>query len=320
LTYPDPKNVDFTQINFVDMPNAVQSEIALVNTLNLKMSDPDYFPAMLATHILGGDFNSYLNMNLREAHGWTYGARSTIGNGKYVTKLNSTSAVRNVVTDSAVVEFIKEIKKIRTEKVSEELLNNVKASFIGKFVMQVQQPQAVARFALRIETENLPEDFYENYIRNLSAVTPEQIQLAANKYFLVDNTRIVIAGKGADVIPGLESLKIPMLYFDKYGNPVAKPVLKKEVPAGITAKIVIDNYIKAIGGEKALNGVKTVAMTGSTTIPQAPSPLTFTNKIDAKGKLAVEIAMGPMSLMKQVVNRKRRLCGTTRTNKKNRRC
>ena len=304
LTYPDPKNVDFTQINFVDMPNAVQSEIALVNTLNLKMSDPDYFPAMLATHILGGDFNSYLNMNLREAHGWTYGARSTIGNGKYVTKLNSTSAVRNVVTDSAVVEFIKEIKKIRTEKVSEELLNNVKASFIGKFVMQVQQPQAVARFALRIETENLPEDFYENYIRNLSAVTPEQIQLAANKYFLVDNTRIVIAGKGTDVIPGLESLKIPILYFDKYGNPVAKPVLKKDVPAGVTAKIVIDNYIKAIGGEKALNGVKTVAMTGSTTIPQAPSPLTFTNKIDAKGKLAVEIAMGPMSLMKQVVNEK----------------
>jgi hypothetical protein len=259
---------------------------------------------MLATHILGGDFNSYLNMNLREAHGWTYGARSTIGNGKYVTKLNSTSAVRNVVTDSAVVEFIKEIKKIRTEKVSEELLNNVKASFIGKFVMQVQQPQAVARFALRIETENLPEDFYENYIRNLSAVTPEQIQLAANKYFLVDNTRIVIAGKGTDVIPGLESLKIPILYFDKYGNPVAKPVLKKDVPAGVTAKIVIDNYIKAIGGEKALNGVKTVAMTGSTTIPQAPSPLTFTNKIDAKGKLAVEIAMGPMSLMKQVVNEK----------------
>jgi zinc protease len=114
----------------------------------------------------------------------------------------------------------------------------------------------------------------------------------------------VIAGKGADVIPGLESLKIPISYFDKYGNPVAKPVLKKEVPAGVTAKIVLDNYIKAIGGEKALNGVKTIAMLGSASIPQAPSPLTFTNKIDAKGKLMVEIAMGPMSLMKQVVNEK----------------
>ena len=304
LTYAEPKNVPFTQINFVDVPNAVQSEISLVNTVNLKMNDPDFFPAVLATHILGGDFNSYLNMNLREAHAWTYGANASIGTGKYVTKLKAKSAVRNMVTDSAVVEFIKEIKKIRTEKVSEELLNNVKAGFIGRFVMQVQQPQAVARYALRIETENLPADFYENYIKNLNAVTSEQIQTAANKYFLVDNTRIVIAGKGADILPGLESLKIPIFYFDKYGNPVEKPVLKKEVPAGITAKTVLDNYIKAIGGEKALSGVKSVSMLGSTTIPQAPSPLTFTSKVDSKGKLMVELAMGPMSLMKQVVNEK----------------
>jgi len=304
LTYDDPKNVAFTQINFVDMPNAVQSEISLVNTVNLKMNDPDFFPAVIATYILGGDYNSYLNMNLREAHGWTYGANAIIGADKYVSKLKSASAVRTMVTDSAVVEFIKEIKKIRTEKVSDELLNNVKAGYIGRFVMQVQQPQAIARYALRIETEELPKDFYENYIRNINAVTPEQVQLAANKYFLIDNTRIVIAGKGSDVIPSLEKLKIPIFYFDKYGNPLEKPVLKKEVPAGLTAKSVLDNYIKAIGGEKALNGVKTIAMFGSTTIPQVPTPLAFTNKIDAKGKLLVEIAMGPMSLMKQVVNEK----------------
>ena len=304
LTYADPKNVPFTQINFVDMPNAVQSEISLINTVNLKMSDPDFFPAAIATYILGGDFNSYLNMNLREKHGWTYGANAIIGSDKYVSKLKSASAVRNVVTDSAVVEFIKEIKKIRTEKVSDELLANVKAGYVGRFVMQVQKPQAIARYALNIETEDLPADFYENYIRNINAVTPEQVQLAANKYFLVENTRIVIAGKGSDVIPGLEKLKIPIFYFDKYGNPLEKPVSKKEVPAGITAKTVLDNYIKVIGGEKVVATVKTISMLGSTTIPQAPSPLTFTNKVDSRGKIMVEIAMGPMSLMKQVVNEK----------------
>ena len=304
LAYTDPKNVEFTQINFIDMPNSVQSEIALVNTVNLKMSDPDFFPAALATYILGGDFNSYLNMNLREKHGWTYGANAIIGSGKYVSKLKSASAVRNVVTDSAVVEFIKEIKKIRTEKVSDELLNNVKAGYVGRFVMQVQKPQAIARYALNIETEKLPADFYENYIHNINAVTPEQIMTAANKYFLIENTRIVITGKGSDVLPGLEKLKIPIFYFDKYGNPIEKPVSKKEVPAGITAKTVLDNYIKAIGGEKAVSTVKTIAMLGSTTIAQAPSPLTFTNKSDSRGKIMVEIAMGPMSLMKQVVTEK----------------
>ena len=304
LTYADPKNVDITQINFIDMPNAVQSEISLINTVNLKMSDPDFFPAAIATYILGGDYNSYLNMNLREKHGWTYGANAIIGSGKYVSKLKSASAVRSIATDSAVVEFVKEIKKIRTEKVSDELLANVKAGYIGRFVMRVQQPQAIARYALNIETEKLPADFYENYIKNINAVTAEQVQQAANKYFLIDNTRIVIAGKSSDVIPGLEKLKIPIFYFDKYGNPLEKPVTKKEVPSGLTAKTVLENYIKAIGGEKAVASVKTLMMLGSASIPQAPSPLTFTNKVDSKGKLMVEIAMGPMSLMKQVVNEK----------------
>lgn len=303
-TYPAPKNVEFTQINFIDMPTAVQSEIALVNTINLKMSDPDFFASEIATYILGGGGESYLFQNLREKHGWTYGAYAQIGSGKYDSAVKSTSAVRNMVTDSSVVEFLNEIKRIRTEKVTEEALSDVKARYIGRFVMQVQKPQSVARYALNIETEDLPADFYENYIKNLNAVTPEQVQLAANKYFLVDNTRIVITGKGADVLPGLEKLKIPIFYFDKYGNPMDKPILKKEVPAGITAKIVLDNYIKAIGGEKAVNTVKTIAMVGSASIPQAPSPLTYTNKVDARGKLMTEIAMGPMSLMKQVVNEK----------------
>ncbi|KQB38349.1 M16 family metallopeptidase [Flavobacterium aquidurense] len=303
-TYPNPENVSKLQIDFVDVPNAVQSEISLVNTVNLKMSDPDFFPAVIANQILGGDFNSYLNMNLREQHAWTYGASSSIGAGKYVTKFKASSAVRNTVTDSAVVQFIKEIKRIRTERVPQEVLRNVKAGYIGRFVMQVEKPQTVARYALNIETENLPADFYEKYIQTINDVTADDIYRVANKYFLLDNIRIVIAGKGSDVITGLEKLQIPIFYFDKYGNPVEKPVTKKEAPTGITAKTVFENYLKAIGGEKAVSAAKTLAMTGTTTVPQAPGPLTFTSKLDSKGKMMVSLAMGTMNLMKQVVNEK----------------
>ena len=221
--YPDPKNVATTQINFVDVPNASQSEVSLVNTVHLKMKARDFFAASMATYILGGDYNSYLNMNLREKNAWTYGANTSIGVSKYVDKLRSAASVRNIATDSAVVEFVKEIKRIRTEKVSEELLNDVKAGFIGRFIMRVEKPQTIARYALNIETEDLPDDFYENYIKNIAAVTPKDILKAANKYFLIDNTRIIIAGKGEEVIPGLEKLNIPISYFDKYGNPVEKP-------------------------------------------------------------------------------------------------
>lgn len=304
ITYSDPKDVQYSQINFIDMPNAVQSEVTVVNISNLKMTDPDYFAVLIANQILGGDFNSYINMNLREAHGWTYGARSSIRGDKHISSFKATTQVRNTVTDSTVVEIFKEFKKIRTEKVTDEMLANVKAGYIGRFVMQIEKPQTVAGYALRIQTQNLPADFYENYIKNISAVTAEDILRVSNKYFLADNSRVVIVGKATDVVPGLEKLKIPVLYFDKYGNPTAKPELKKPVPAEVTAKSVIDNYIKAIGGEKAVSAVKTIVMNGTTTIPQAPSPLSFTSKIDAKGKLMVELTMGTMSLMKQVLNEK----------------
>ena len=304
LSYSNPSNVQYSQINFVDMPNAVQSEITILNTVNLKMTDADFFPVILANQVYGGDFNSYLNMNLREAHGWTYGARSSIGFDKNMYSLfKANTQVRNAVTDSAVVEALKELKKIRTEKVTDEILNNVKAGYVGKFVMQVEKPATVARYALNIETEGLPADFYENYIKNINAVTPDDVMRVANKYFLADNARIIVVGKGSEVIAGLESTKIPMFYFDKFGNPTEKPAMKKPVPAGVTAKTVIDAYVAAIGGYKALKSVKSIAYTGSTTIPQAPMPLSYSSKMDSKGRMMVELSMAGMgSIMKQVVN------------------
>jgi len=255
VKYTDPVNVQYSQINFVDMPNAVQSEIALQNTVNLKMTDKDYFATIVANQILGGDFNSYLNMNLREAHGWTYGARS-----------------------------------------------GVKAGYVGKFVMQIEKPQTVAGYALRIKTQGLPEDFYENYIKNINAVTAEEVMAAANKYFLEDKIRVVIVGKGSDVIPGLEKLKIPMFYFDKFGAPTSKPVMKKAAPAGVTVKTVLDNYIKAVGGEKAVKGVKSISTVASGEIQG--TPLEMNTKVTSSNKLASEMKAMGMSFMKQVVNEK----------------
>jgi predicted Zn-dependent peptidase len=304
LTYSNPTNVQYSQINFVDMPNAVQSEITILNTVNLKMTDADFFPVILANQVYGGDFNSYLNMNLREAHGWTYGARSSIGFDKNIYSIfKANTQVRNAVTDSAVIEALKELKKIRTEKVTDEVLNNVKAGYIGKFVMQVEKPATVARYALNIETEGLPADFYENYIKNINAVTPDDVMRVANKYFLQDNARILVVGKGSEVIAGLESTKIPIFYFDKFGNPTEKPAMKKPVPAGVTVKTVVDAYITAIGGDKAVKSVKSISSVGSTKIPQAPMPLSYNSKVDSKGRMMVELSMAGMgSLMKQVVN------------------
>ncbi len=305
LTYTNPNDVQYSQINFIDAPNAVQSEIALVNLSNLKMTDKEYFSVLLANQILGGGGEGRLFLNLREKHGWTYGAYSSIGSGKYINKFRSSASVRNTVTDSAVVEFFNELKRIKTELVSEEDLKNAKAKYVGNFVMQIEKPSTVAGYALYKETQGLPEDFYEKYIKNINAVTAEDIKNAANKYFLSNNTRVVIVGKAADVLPGLETMskreKLPIFYFDKYGNPTEKPEVKKPVPAGVTAQTVLNNYINAIGGEKAVKNVKTLAVFSSGTVQGTALELVVKT---APKKLGVEMKAMGMTMMKQVVNEK----------------
>lgn len=309
IDYADPQDVYFTQINFVDMPNAVQSEIAIQNIVNLKMSDPDYPAVLIANAILGGDFNSLLNMNLREANGWTYGARSSTGAGKEVTRFIATTSVRNSVTDSAVVEALKEIRFIRENKVTTERLANAKAKYVGDFVRAIEHPETIANYALNMETQNLPGDFYETYLKKINDVTADDVQRVAIKYFLADNARIVVVGKGSEVLEGLKNIKredgknIPVFYFDTDGNPVDEPVYGAvAVDASVTPESVLNSYFNAIGGIDAVSKVQTVSSVAEGEVPGAPAPVVLTKKTDASGKLLVDMGMMGMSLMKQVVN------------------
>jgi zinc protease len=307
ISYSDPKDLPGMQINFVDMPNAVQSELVVQNVVNLKMSDPDYFPVLIANNILGGDFSSYLNMNLREDKGWTYGARSSTGAGKHVSRFIASTSVRNAVTDSAVVEMIKEIRNIREHLVDHDKLALAKASFTGSFVMALERPETIANYALSIQTQNLPKDFYENYLRKINAVTAEDVKRVANKYYNIDRARIVVVGKGSEVIEGLKNIdrgdgtKIPVRFFDPYGNEVEEPNYKFEMDASVTKEAVLNSYFDAIGGKAAMQKVNTILLSAEGEIPGAPAPINLTIKTHSSGKLATEMNMMGMSIMKQVV-------------------
>ncbi|MDR0229799.1 MAG: insulinase family protein [Flavobacteriaceae bacterium] len=301
-TYNMEGNVAKTQINFVDMPNAVQSEIALVNEVELKMTDKDYFAALLANQILGGGGEGRLFLNLREAHGWTYGAYSSVSTArKYPGKFRSGASVRNVVTDSAVTEFIKEIDLMRTTLVKAEELKMAKAKYVGNFVMEIQKPATVARYALNKELYKLPADFYENYIKNINAVTAEDIQKAAQKYFMKDNLRVVIVGKGADVAANLERLGMPISFYNKEADAVEKPIFKKEIPAGVTVQTIADKYINAIGGAKKVAEVKTLKVLSSAEVQGMKLDVETKMK---DGYLVVEQKMMGAVMSKQVITPK----------------
>ncbi|WP_420551912.1 M16 family metallopeptidase [Tenacibaculum aiptasiae] len=298
---PKVENPSTTEIDFINMPNAVQSELAIVNTVDLKMGDKDYYAALLANQILGGGGTGRLYKNLREDKGYTYGSYSGIGASRYASKFKVSASVRNMVTDSAMVEAMKEINKIRYKKATQEELDIAKAKYIGNFVRNVEKPQTVATYALNILTNKLSKDYYKNYLKNINAVTLDDIQNAAIKYFRGDKARIIITGKGIDVLKNLEkNSDYKINYFDKNGNPTTKPEMNKPIPAGVTKATVINKYLDAIGGADKIKNLKSTFLVYTTDMQGAKIESTEKRTASHYGN---STAMNGNVMMKVVVDK-----------------
>ena len=292
------KNLPATEINIVDVPTAVQSVIHVGNPTTLQMKDPQYFSGVIANHILGGA-ETRLFMNLREKNGYTYGAYSHLSTNKYSPYFSANASVRNEVTDKAVVEFMNELKGI--SQIKPEELVNAKAKLKGEFIMSLEKPETIARFALNERLYSLPSDFYANYLKSIDKVTTADVSAAAKAYILPNQSRIFVAGKGSEIADGLEKLGYPVKYFDKFANPASKPETKK-IAAGVTAESIGQKYIAAIGGKANVEKINSLQMNSSATV-QGMTIETIT--LAAKGgKTSVEMKMMGQSMQKIVFDGK----------------
>lgn len=292
-------NVAKTEINVVDVPSAVQSIVSVGNVNTLKMKDPGYFPATLANYILGGGGEARLFMNLREKNGFTYGAYSSMTASKYSPSFVANASVRNEVTDKAVTEFMNELKGINTVKPEE--LANAKAKLKGNFIMSLEQPATIARFAVNQKTQNLPDDFYTNYLKSIDKVTAADVSNAVKQNILPNQSRIFIAGKASDIAEGLEKLGYPVKYYDTNANPVAKPQVQK-VDANVTLGSIADKYLKAIGGAAAVQKITSVSMDAVGKVQGMDMNIT---QIQAKGgKTVMEVKMMGQTIQKMVFDGK----------------
>ena len=296
--FPKPENVTTAEINFVNMSNANQSELSIVNTIDLTLGDTDYYAALLANKILGGGGSARLFQNLREDKAYTYGSYSRVSQSRQTGVFKATASVRNMVTDSSIVEIQKEINKIRYQKVTAKELQDAKEEYIGGFVMDVQKPATAANYALNIALFDLPEDFYANYIKNINSVTVDDVQNAAIKYFRGDKARIMVTGKGIDVLKNLEQTDYVINYFDTEGNPTEKPAMTLPIPEGMTAESVVNKYITAIGGKEKVMAVKTTMTVANATIQG--TPLVMTMKAGSPNKTSQEISVMGNTMQKAV--------------------
>jgi zinc protease len=243
---------------------------------------------------LGGGAESRLFMDLREKHGFTYGAYSSLGSGRFQTVFQASAAVRTAKTDSATAEFLAQIKLIRSAKVSDEELRNAKSLYNGSFALGLEDLARTATFASTILINKLPPDFYKTYLQKVNAVTADDILRVAQKYINYDNTRIVIVGNASKMIDGVKKLGYPVKLFDKFANPVVEGQAAA-VPA-VKAADVIKNYIDATGGTAELSKVTSIDVT--LTMAMQGMTLNVSEKKLAPNKESMSITMGGNVVMK----------------------
>jgi predicted Zn-dependent peptidase len=304
-SFPEPKNPDETEVIFVDMPNGVQSVVTVINTIDFNKKEADYFPALVATRILGGGGAGRLFNNLREDKGWTYGSYSSISES-YKTKglILAQAQVKNEVTDSAAVELLVELDKMRNKLVTDEELTSTKAKYTGNFVMSLENPATIAGFARNIITQDLPENYYNSFLENINNVTKQDVQNAAQKYFSPNKTRIFITGKGSEILEKIEGIefngkKLKVRYFDQYGSEISRP--DYSVSTDVTAESVISNYIKSIGGAEKLNSISSIEVKATANLQGTVLEM-YSLKNNQNQSLMTMTAMG-MTLVKSVFNK-----------------
>ncbi len=299
-TYTQPKEPAKSYVAMVDRPTSVQSVVNIAYPVNLMPGTQDAIKARVTNQILGGGFSSRLMQNLREKHGYTYGASSRLSPDNLVGNFNASASVRNEVTDSSVFEFMSELKRMANEPVTEKELIAAKAEISGAFGRSLESPQTIASFALNTVKYKLPKDYYANYLKSVDAVTLADVQATSKKFIRPDNAHIIVVGKASDVADKLKQFG-EVKYFDIYGVGYV-PSKASALPAGLTAEKVIAKYIDAIGGAKKIQELKSVKTTMKATVQGME--LTMNSSKKAPGKSLTEVSVQGNVMQKSVTDGK----------------
>ena len=303
-TYEIPAPPAGNKVAFANRDGAVQSVLAVSYPIELKPGAPEAIKASVMNSILGGGvFSGRLMQNLREDKAYTYGARSSLSSDRLIGSFSARTEVGNNVTDSALVEILYEMDRLAKEPVDQQSLDLVKNFMNGSFARSLESPRTIANFALNIERYKLPKDYYKTYLEKLAAVSIEDVSAMAARYIKPENAWIVVGGNKDEVAPKLArfSKNGEVLFFDPYGRPVVSS--GTEIPAGLTAEKVIENYIKAVGGADKLRSITDQVMKMSTEMQGMTIELVSSWK--APGKILVTTGMGGNIMQKQVFDGER---------------
>lgn len=191
----------------VSKPDAAQSELR-IGHVGVPRTHPDYFPIVVMNAVLGGLFSSRINLNLREAHGYTYGASSYFDWRRQAGPFVISTAVQSEVTGAAILETLSEIDRMRCEEIAADELSLATDYLEGVFPIRYETTGAIAAALANMVTFGLPEDYYDTYRSRIGAVTTHDVLLAAKTHIRPDELQIVVVGNSEILQPQIEALNI----------------------------------------------------------------------------------------------------------------
>jgi zinc protease len=214
---PHPKPAAAKRIYLVNRPGSVQTTVAMGN-IAIDRRSPDYIPMVVMNRIVGGGPAARLFLNLREEKGYTYGVYSFFSAGKYPGPWRAGGDMRTEVTEGAMTEFLREIRRIREEPVPEAELEEAKRAVVAAFALSLERPEEVLSYAITRKLYGFPEDYWDTYPARIMAVTAADVQAVARKYLVPEALQVVAVGDGAKIRSVLEKYG-PVEVYDTEGRP-----------------------------------------------------------------------------------------------------
>jgi zinc protease len=219
----EASTVDKTKVYMVDVPKAAQSEFRIGYATGLKYDATGEFnTARMMNYPLGGDFNSRLNLDLREDKGWTYGARSTLSGSEYTGNFEMSSGIRADATDSALAETMKVLTDFQNSGITDEELKFMKNSLGQRDALLYETGPQKAVFIRRILDYNLPANYVEQQNKLLANLTKQQVNTSSKKILNTSKMNILLVGDKAKIYDGVKKLGYDIIELDADGKPVGK--------------------------------------------------------------------------------------------------
>jgi predicted Zn-dependent peptidase len=220
-TLGNPAPAGATTVYLVDKPGAAQSSFR-IGAIGVPRSTKDYFALTVMNTILGGSFTSRLNQNLRETHGYTYGAGSRFDMRRSAGPFTANAEIVAAKTDSALMEFMSELNRIRDTVTTAEL-NSAKRYLQLGMPANFETTQQIATRLVPVVTYNLPLSFYNDYVANIERVTQADVQRVARQYINPGSLAIVIVGDRKSIEAGLKAVNVgPISVRDFFGQPITQ--------------------------------------------------------------------------------------------------